>query len=161
MIEGEVSNARAGRPAGIRGMMNGLTDTTIIDALYRASHAGVSVDLMVRGPCLLRPATPKLSENIRVVSVAGSLLQHTRIYHFRNADEDRYFIGSADWRPRNFDVRVEVITQLTEKEHVAQADRILTETLSAPDAWMLGADGVYARGARSGCATPQRSTNAA
>ena len=161
LIEHEASNARSGRPSGIRGMMNGLTDPTIMEALYRASRAGVPVELMVRGPCLLRPATPGLSENIRVVSVAGSLLQHTRIYHFRNADDNRYFIGSADWRPRNFDVRVEVITPLTEKEHVGQADRILTETLAAPDAWVLGADGEYVRSARAGCATPQRSTNAA
>jgi polyphosphate kinase len=157
MIEREVANARAGRPSGIRGMMNGLTDPTIMNELYRASHAGVSVDLMVRGPCLLRPATPKLSENIRVVSVAGSLLQHTRIYHFRNADDHQYFIGSADWRPRNFDVRVEVITRLTDNDHVAQADRILSETLSASDAWVLGADGVYVRAARAGCVTKERS----
>ena len=161
LIEHESNNARAGRPCGIRGMMNGLTDSTIMGALYRASQAGVSVDLMVRGPCLLRPATPGLSENIRVVSVAGSLLQHTRIYHFRNAGDDRYFIGSADWRPRNFDVRVEVITQLTEAGHVAHGDRILTETLAAPDAWVLGADGVYVRGARAGCVTAERSPTAA
>lgn len=161
LIERESVNARAGRPAGIRGMMNGLTDPTIMTALYRASQAGVSVDLMVRGPCLLRPATPGLSENIRLVSVAGSLLQHTRIYHFRNAGQDEYLIGSADWRPRNFDVRVEVITQITEREHRAQLDRILTETLAAPDAWVLGADGVYVRTARAGCVTPQRSTTAA
>lgn len=162
MIERESSNARAGRPAGIRGMMNGLTDATIMDALYRASQAGVPVDLMVRGPCLLRPATPGLSDNIRVVSVAGSLLQHTRIYSFRNAGDDQYFIGSADWRPRNFDVRVEVITPITEREHVGQLERILSETLSAPDAWVLDAEGVYLRTTRAGCVTAQqRSTNAA
>lgn len=161
LIERESSNARAGRPAAIRGMMNGLTDTTIMDALYRASQAGVPVDLMVRGPCLLRPATPGLSDNIRVVSVAGSLLQHTRIYSFRNAGEDQYFIGSADWRPRNFDVRVEVITPITEREHMAQLERILSETLSAPDAWVLDAEGMYARTARAGCITSLRSTNAA
>ena len=161
MIERESVNARAGRPAGVRGMMNGLTDATIMDALYRASQAGVPVDLMVRGPCLLRPATPGLSDNIRVVSVAGSLLQHTRIYAFRNAGDDQYFIGSADWRPRNFDVRVEVITPITETEHVAQLERILSETLSAPDAWVLDAEGVYMRNARAGCVTSERSTNAA
>jgi polyphosphate kinase len=161
MIERESSNARAGRPAGIRGMMNGLTDSTIMDALYRASRAGVPVDLMVRGPCLLRPSTPGLSDNIRVVSVAGSLLQHTRIYSFRNAGDDQYFIGSADWRPRNFDVRVEVITAITEREHVGQLERILSETLSAPDAWVLDAEGVYTRTARAGCMNSERSTNAA
>jgi polyphosphate kinase len=161
MIERESSNARAGRPSGIRGMMNGLTDSTIMDALYRASQAGVPVDLMVRGPCLLRPATPGLSDNIRVVSVAGSLLQHTRIYAFRNAGDDQYFIGSADWRPRNFDVRVEVITPITETEHIGQLERILSETLSAPDAWVLDAEGVYVRTTRGGCVTSERGINAA
>ena len=157
LIERETQHATAGEPCGIRGMMNGFTDPTLIDALYRASQAGVPVELMVRGPCLVRPATPGLSENVRVVSVAGSLLQHARIYHFRNAGDDEFYIGSADWRPRNFDVRVEVVTRLTEAEHVSRADRILTETLAAPDAWVLGADGVYVRHARAGCATNQGS----
>ena len=151
MIERETSSARAGQPCGVRAMMNGFTDSTLIDALYRASQAGVPVDLMVRGPCLVRPATPGLSENIRVVSVAGSLLQHARIYHFVNAGDDAYFIGSADWRPRNFDVRVEVVTQITERHHVELLDRILSETLAAPDAWVLDAEGIYTRTARAGC----------
>ena len=151
LIERETSHARAGKPSGIRGMMNGLTDPTLIDALYRASHAGVPVDLMVRGPCLVRPATPGLSENIRVVSVAGSLLQHARIYHFVNTGDDAYYIGSADWRPRNFDVRIEVITEITESHHVEVLDRILSETLAAPDAWVLDDKGTYSRTARAGC----------
>ena len=161
LIERETANARAGRPCGIRGMMNGLTDPTLIDALYRASQAGVSVDLMVRGPCLVRPATPGLSDNIRVVSVAGSLLQHARIYHFFNAGDDAYFIGSADWRPRNFDVRVEVVTRITEPSHVELLDGILSETLAAPDAWTLDAQGVYTRMARTGCVPQGSRTNAA
>ena len=104
----------------------------------------------------MRPATPGLSDNIRVVSVAGSLLQHARIFHFVNTGDDAYFIGSADWRPRNFDVRVEVITQITEPHHVEMLDRILTETLAAPDAWVLDDKGIYTRTARAGC-VPQGS----
>ena len=145
LIEQEIENATAGRPSGIRAMMNGLSDRTVITALYRASQAGVPVDLMVRGLCLLRPREPGISDHIRVVSVAGHLLQHARIYHFRNAGHDRWFIGSADWRPRNFDVRVEVITTVTQPDHIGALDRMLTETLATPDAWELQADGTYAR----------------
>ena len=146
LIEGEIGHAERGRPAGIRAMMNGLSDHAVIAALYRASQAGVRVELMVRGLCLLRPGVPRISENIRVTSIAGFLLQHARIYHFRNGGDDAWFIGSADWRPRNFDVRVEVITRVTQPDHAAMLDRILTDTLATPDAWVLGEDGVYARG---------------
>ena len=146
LIERETANARAGREAGIRGMMNGLTDPTLIDALYRASQAGASVNLMVRGPCVLRPATPGLSDTIRVVSVAGSLLQHARIYHFRNAGDEAYFIGSADWRPRNLSRRVEIVTPVENPAHRAVLAEILTEDLANPDGWDLHADGSYHQG---------------
>lgn len=142
LIETEIGNARQQKPSGIRAMMNGLTDSAIIAALYRASQAGVSIDLMVRGVCLLNPGADA-SANIRVSSIAGSLLQHARIYHFRNGGRDRYFIGSADWRPRNFDHRVEVVTRMTRPEHMAQLDQILSETLGHPDGWVLGGDGVF------------------
>jgi polyphosphate kinase len=89
---------------------------------------------------------PGISENIRIISLAGQLLQHARIIHFRNGGDDAYFIGSADWRPRNFDARVEVVTRVRQGNHVAMLDRILTETLGASDAWELQADGVYIRG---------------
>jgi polyphosphate kinase len=145
LIEGEIEHAKAGRPAKIRAMMNGLSDRAVIAALYRASQAGVPVELMVRGLCLLRPGAPGISENIRVISIAGFLLQHARIYHFHNAGDDAWFIGSADWRPRNFDVRVEVITRVTQADHRATLERLLTETLAAPDAWELQEDGVYRR----------------
>lgn len=146
LIEREIENAEAGKPAGIRAMMNGLSDRAVMAALYRASQAGVPIDLMVRGLCLLRPRVTGISENIRVVSIAGFLLQHARIYHFVNGGAGEWFIGSADWRPRNFDVRVEVITSVTQKDHVGTLDRILTETLATPDAWELREDGVYVRG---------------
>ena len=143
LIETEIGHAQQKKPAGIRAMMNGLTDSPIIEALYRASQAGVRIDLMVRGVCLLRPDTKGMSENIRVSSVAGSLLQHARIYHFRNAGKDKYLIGSADWRPRNFDHRVEVVTHVSQPEHTQKLARILTETLDNPDGWILGADGEF------------------
>ena len=154
LIEREIGNAAAGKPAGIRAMMNGLSDRPVMAALYRASQAGVPIDLMVRGMCLLRPRVTGISENIRVISIAGFLLQHARIYHFVNGGDGAWFIGSADWRPRNFDVRVEVIARVTQPDHVTTLDRILTETLATPDAWELMDDGVYVRGtARSLAAT--------
>jgi polyphosphate kinase len=143
MIECEAANARAGRPAGIRAMMNGLTDPATMDALNRASQAGVPIELMVRGVCLLQPGAPGVSDNIRIVSLAGHLLQHARIFHFRNGGNDRWFIGSADWRPRNFEVRVEVVTPVDRPEHIAMLDRILTATLGDSEAWTLRSDGVY------------------
>lgn len=155
LIEREGEHATAGRPAAIRAMMNGLTDPTIIAALHRASQAGVAIDLMVRGVCLLRPGVPEISDTIRIVSLAGQLLQHARIFHFRNGGDDRWFIGSADWRPRNFDARVELIADVPDPRHQARLDRILSDTLAASDAWILGADGVYRRrsaGAAAPCA---------
>lgn len=154
MIERETGNAAAGKPAGIRAMMNGLSDRPVMAALYRASQAGVPIDLMVRGICLLRPRAAGISENIRVISIAGFLLQHARIYHFVNGGAGEWFIGSADWRPRNFDVRVEVIASVTQKDHTTTLDRILTETLATPDAWELRDDGVYVRGGTTALAVP-------
>jgi polyphosphate kinase len=146
LIERETAHAAAGKPAGIRAMMNGLTDPTTMAALYRASQAGVPIELMVRGVCLLRPGAPGMSENIRIVSVAGQLLQHARIFHFANAGEAVWYIGSADWRPRNFEVRVEVIARVSQADHIAVLDQVLSETLTLPDAWTLQPDGVYVRG---------------
>jgi polyphosphate kinase len=112
-----------------------------------ASQAGVPIDLMVRGVCALTPGVPGISENIRIVSVLGLLLQHARIFHFTNGGEEQYFIGSADWRPRNLDERVEVVARIPQGDHTAMLDRILDETLNSPDAWTLGSDGVYTRNA--------------
>ena len=148
LIERETGHAMAGRPSGIRALMNGLTDSAVMAALYRASQAGVPIELMVRGPCLLRPGAPGISDNISIISIAGLLLQHARIYSFRNGGADAWYIGSADWRPRNFDVRVETITPVDRPHHVAVLERVLTETLATPDAWELREDGVYVR--RSG-----------
>ena len=146
LIEREIAHAQAGRPAGIRLHINGLGDRLCIAALYRASGAGVPVEMMVRDLCSLRPGVKGVSENIRVVSVVGRLLHHARIFHFRNGGADEYYIGSADWRPRNFNERVEVVAPIQQADHQKELDEFLTETLNARRAWELRADGSYVRG---------------
>ncbi len=145
LIAREAAHARAGRGGRIRAKLNGLADCTVIGALYRASQAGVDVDLVVRGICMLRPGIPGLSERIRVVSVLGRFLEHARIYHFANAGAPEYYLGSADWRPRNLRRRVEVITPVDEPAARARLDRILELELTAPGAWSLESDGSYTR----------------
>lgn len=149
MIAREAAHARAGRPSGIRVQLNGLADRRIVAALYDASGAGVPIRLTVREICALRPGLPGVSENIEVRSVLGRFLQHARIFHFVNGGDDEYYIGSADWRPRNLAERIEVVTPIADAEHRATLDRILTETFEDPGAWRLGADGVYLREAES------------
>jgi polyphosphate kinase len=147
LIEREAAHARAGRGGRIRAKLNGLADATVIQALYRASQAGVDVDLIVRGICTLRPGVPGLSERIRVASILGRFLEHARIYHFGNGGggADEYYIGSADWRPRNLRRRVEVAAPVFDAGARAQLDRILERELADPNAWWLSADGTYDR----------------
>jgi polyphosphate kinase len=145
MIEREAEHARAGRPALIRGQLNGLADRRLIGALYRASQAGVRIELMVREICALRPGVPGVSDNIRIVTQVGRYLQHARIFHFHNGGEDEYYIGSADWRPRNMMERVEVATPVRDPDHQRRLSEILELTLRHPDAWELRPDGTYVR----------------
>ncbi|HEU4878548.1 MAG TPA: polyphosphate kinase 1, partial [Gemmatimonadaceae bacterium] len=110
MIGREAKHASEGRGGRIIAKMNALVDTDIIQALYDASQAGVEIDLIVRGICCLRPGVPGVSDRIRVSSIVGRFLEHSRVFYFANAGEDEYYFGSADWMPRNFDRRVEAVT---------------------------------------------------
>jgi polyphosphate kinase len=116
LIERETQHARAGRKARIVVKINRLTDVQTIRALYAASQAGVSIDLIVRSVCLLRPGMAGVSENIRVRSIVGRFLEHSRIFYFANGGDEEIFIGSADWMPRNFDRRVEVVTPVLNRQ---------------------------------------------
>ncbi|GBD33715.1 Polyphosphate kinase [bacterium HR33] len=145
LIEREAEHARAGRPARIRAKLNALGDGEIVGALYRAAQAGVNIDLIVRGFCTLRPGVPGLSERIRVVSILGRFLEHARIYAFENGGDPEYYIGSADWRPRNLRRRVEVAAPILAPECRQRLDHILTVELEDPTAWELKSDGSYER----------------
>ncbi|NBO63268.1 MAG: polyphosphate kinase 1 [Acidobacteria bacterium] len=129
MIRREALNFQAGRPAGISAKLNSLTDTEIIDEFYRASREGVPIDLLVRGVCCLRPGIPGKSETIRVGSIVGRFLEHSRVYRFINGGEDEIFIASADLMNRNLDRRVEVLIPV---ESISLRERIAREALELP-----------------------------
>jgi polyphosphate kinase len=148
MIDRESSNALSGRPAQIVGKMNNLQDRRICQALHRASQAGVPIDLIVRGICCLRPGVPGLSENIRVISVIGRLLEHSRIFFFRNAAEDpldgEFYIGSADWMYRNLLARVEAVTPIEDRPLREKCWETLQVMLADQrQAWQMQSDGTY------------------
>ncbi len=145
MIAREIDHANAGRPARIQVKLNGLADRKIVKKLYKASRAGVQVDLIVRSMCTLRPGVPGLSENVQVRSILGRFLEHSRIIYFENAGQSEYYIGSADWRARNLRRRVEVITPVDDPAARKVLRAILEAQLADPTAWVLRADGVFER----------------
>jgi polyphosphate kinase len=145
-IQREIEQAERGRPARVAAKMNAMDDGQIIRELYRASQAGVKVDLLVRGHCRLRPGLPGYSENIRVVSILGRFLEHSRIYYFENDGAPEVFIGSADWQRRNLDDRVEVVVPVEDPVLKGRLARTLEFGLIDPVlAWDLQPDGRYIR----------------
>ena len=116
MIGRETENAKNGIPARITAKINRLADAEIVNALYEASRAGVQIDLIIRGVCTLRPGVPGLSDNIRVRSIVGRLLEHSRVYYFENGGHSEIYLGSSDWMPRNLDRRVEVLTPIEDEK---------------------------------------------
>ena len=144
LIERETACARAGQPAAIIAKMNALVDAELIEALYEASQAGVEIDLLVRGICCLRPGVPGVSERIRVRSIIGRFLEHSRIFFFANGGKGKFYFGSADWMPRNFDRRVEAVIPVEDPRLQTRLHSLLMLYLADNrQAWELAADGSY------------------
>ena len=150
-IRSEVEQAKAGQPARVIAKMNSLVEPKVIEALYRASQAGVSIDLVVRGMCALRPGVEGVSDNIRVTSVIGRFLEHTRVFYFESGGEPRVYLSSADWMGRNFFDRVETCFPVADEALKAAVVRDLELYLADSTAWHLGPDGTYAQ-----CAAPKK-----
>jgi len=145
LIKRETAHAQAGRQAHITAKINRLTDLPIIEALYEASQAGVKIDLIVRGACIIRPGEPGLSQTIHVRSIVGRFLEHSRIFYFANGGEEEVYIGSADWMTRNLDRRVEVVAPVLDEK----LKKYLKETVLAAylrdnvKARVMRSDGMY------------------
>lgn len=158
MIHRESALARAGQPARILAKMNALVDPDVIHALYQASQAGVQVDLIVRGICCLRPGLPGISDRIRVVSVIGRFLEHSRAWYFHHDGREEVYIGSADWMPRNLDRRIEAVTPILDPQQRHEILAIL-ELMWGDNrqAWDLQPDGTYLQ--REPGHEPERATH--
>jgi polyphosphate kinase len=145
-IEREIAHHEADRPAAVRLKANSIVDEVLIDALYRASQAGVPVDVIVRGICAVRPGVRGLSENIRVRSILGRFLEHSRLFWFANGGEPLVYIGSADLMHRNLDRRVEALVRLRDPRHIAEIDDLLSLSMDpATSSWHLEPDGTWTR----------------
>jgi polyphosphate kinase len=144
LIAREAFAASEGRPARIVAKMNSLVDGELIDALYSASQAGVEIDLIVRGICCLRPGVPGVSDRIRVTSIVGRFLEHSRVFYFENGGNEEYYFGSSDWMPRNLDRRVEAVAPVDDPDLRARFYSLLELCLADNRlAWDLASDGTY------------------
>ena len=145
-IQREIDNKKAGKPAQIRMKLNSILDEEFIDLLYKASAAGVEIELVIRGICAIRGGVPGLSENIRVISILGRFLEHSRIFHFANGGENELWIGSADLMHRNLDRRVESMVMITQTDHKRMLLRALDSYLSPTTAhWDMNTSGTWDR----------------
>jgi len=145
-IEQEIAHKKAGKEARIRIKVNSLVDEQIIDSLYKASNAGVPIEILVRGMCALKPGVPGLSDNIKVRSVLGRYLEHSRIFSFMGGGDPAVFIGSADMMHRNLDRRVEALVRLSQPDHIRELNGLFETAMSETVAsWYLSADGQWSR----------------
>jgi polyphosphate kinase len=145
MIRREIKNKQAGKPAHIIFKINSITDESIVDELYEASRAGIKVELIVRGICVLRPGVKGLSENIRVTSIVGRFLEHSRVFYFENGGDEEIYIGSADMMHRNLERRVEIIAPVKDvriREHIKN-DILKLYLKDTFNSWNLKSDGSY------------------
>jgi polyphosphate kinase len=145
-IQREIDNKKAGKPAQIRMKLNSILDEEFVELLYKASAAGVEIELVIRGICAIRGGVPGLSENIRVISILGRFLEHSRIFHFANGGENELWIGSADLMHRNLDRRVESMVKITQTDHKRMLMRALDSYLAPTTAhWNMNSSGTWDR----------------